>query len=111
MMVGSTCPWGTALGFFPMTGIQCRFGWGTLLAGALLVLPEMRPAWLGRQLGWVLRHGRAITQATSGLALLLCLFVTVSFNLSGPLVSADWGLYLTLVAALAVVWSSVRNAL
>jgi hypothetical protein len=109
MMIGSICPWATAFGFFPMNGLQCRFGWGTLLAGALLVLLETQPAWLGRQLGWAVRHGRELKLATSSLAILLCLFVIVGFSVNGPLLSTDWGLYFTLVAAIAVIWGSIQR--
>ncbi len=109
MMIGSVCPWATAFGFFPMNGLQCRFGWGTMLAGVLLVMLELQPAWLSRQLGWAVRHARAVQVATSALAILLCLFVILGFSVNGPLLSADWGLYLTLVAAVAVIWGSVRR--
>ena len=109
MMIGSICPWATAFGFFSLSGLQCRFGWGTLLAGGVLVVLEARPAWLGRQLGWAVRHARGLQLATSGLAVLMCLFVVLGLGASGPLMSTDWGLYLTLVAAVAVILAAVRR--
>ena len=48
MMIGSICPWATVFGFFPVNGLQCRFGWGTLLIGGLLVTLEAQPTWLSR---------------------------------------------------------------
>jgi hypothetical protein len=109
MMIGSICPWATAFGFFSLNGLQCRFGWGTLIAGGLLVMLEAQPVWLTRQLGWAVQHARQLELATAGLAVVLCLFVIVGFGVSGPLVSTDWGLYFTLVAAVAVILGAVRR--
>ncbi len=111
MMIGSLCPWAIVYGFFPVNGLQCRLGWGTLLAGGLLATLEVRPAWLGRRLGPVLRHERWVKLGITGLATALCLLVILGFDLGGgPLLQTDWGVYVTLLAAVAVVWATLRRA-
>jgi hypothetical protein len=107
MMNGSFWAWATALSFFPLNGLRCRFGWGTWLAGALLVISDAHPARPSRHFARTLRHERGVTSATGGLVILGCLFVIVS--VSGPLPSADWDLYLTLIAAVAAIWGSARR--
>ncbi len=109
MMIGSICPWATVFGFFPVNGLQCRFGWGTLLIGGLLVTLEAQPTWLGRPLAPVVRHERLVKLGASGVAIALCVLVILGFSGGGAVLQTDWGLYLTLIAAVAVVWATLRR--
>jgi hypothetical protein len=107
MMLGSACPWATVFGVLPLSGLQCRVGWGTLLAGALLAALEARPAWFSRQLGVLVRHERGVKVGVSALAVLLCVLVMLGVSGGGVLVQTDWGLYLTLLAAVAVIGATL----
>lgn len=111
MMLGSICPWAGALGLISLNGLQCRFGWVTLLAGGLLITLELRPLSTSHKLRWLSRYQRAFQLGMSSLSVVTCLLATWDCSAGGPLVQAEWGLYLTLVAAVVVVGSALRRTL
>ena len=107
IIIVSLCPWATAFGLLTVSGVQCRFGLGTLLAGILVVLLEVRPAWLARHAGWALRHARVIIVGLAALVTVLCGLVLVGLGTYGTFASADWGLYLTVLAAVVMGWAAL----
>ena len=103
MIVSSLCPWVSILGAIDLSGLQCRLGWATLLAGAGIVLVQQRPRWLADRAAWVLDRERLVCGLLATCAVVACLIILLGLGSVGPFMRANWGLYLSILASGAVI--------
>lgn len=103
LMLGSLTPWASFLGLAQASGLQVGFGWVTLLAGALAVTLALAPAWLRRRPGLWAQRARVLLGA-GVISALDCLLVILGASHSqyGPAIGPQWGVFLTLLAAIAL---------
>ena len=104
LMVGSLAPWANFLGLASASGLAVRFGWVTPLAGTAVLTIALDPAWLAR-LGWLSARRRRVLLTLGVVSIIDCLLVILGAAHSpyGAAIGPEWGVFLTLAAAIGVV--------
>lgn len=106
MIIGSMCPWATALGLVGVNGLQVHLGWVTLGAGLAIGALQITPAHVLARTGWVQRRLPLIELLLGAAGLLACLLVILGLSGYGVLISPAWGVYVTLIAAAVITWQT-----
>jgi hypothetical protein len=109
MVLFSLAPWASFAGIAVANGLQVGFGWITLICGAAATTIAMQP-------GWITRRARAGSRRTIGLyacgatGVLDCVLVIIATPDSqyGTLLAPQWGVYLTLLCAIALLAGTRR---
>jgi hypothetical protein len=104
LMVGSLAPWASVLGLASASGLAVGFGWLTLLAGTAVLTIALDLAWLAR-LGWLRACRRRVLLTLGVVSIIDCLLVILGAAHSqyGAAIGPEWGVFLTLAAAIGVV--------
>ncbi len=104
LMVGSLAPWASFLGLASASGLAVGFGWVTLLAGTAVLTIALDPAWLA-WLTWLCARRRRVLLTLGVVSIIDCLLVILGAAHSqyGAAVGPEWGVFLTLAAAIGVV--------
>ena len=109
MLLGSLCPWASALGLVAVSGLSLKLGWLTLAAGLSILLLHRNPGRL-QGIAAVQAHRRTLIRGAAGLSMLACLFVILGVSSAGyGLVEPSWGCFLTLLSAGAAFWAANRS--
>jgi hypothetical protein len=98
LMVGSLAPWASFL------GLAVGFGWVTLLSGTAVLTIALAPASLAR-LGWLSARRRRVLLTLGVVSIIDCVLVILGASHSqyGAAIGPEWGVFLTLAAAIGVV--------
>ncbi len=104
LIVGSLAPWASFLGLASASGLAVGFGWVTLLAGTAVLTIALDSAWLAR-LAWLRARRRRVLLTLGVVSIIDCLLVILGAAHSqyGAAVGPEWGVFLTLAAAIGVV--------
>jgi hypothetical protein len=101
LMVGSLAPWASFLGLASANGLAVGV---TLLAGAAVLTIALNPAWLAR-LGWLCARRRRVLLTLGVVSIIDCVLVILGAPQSryGAAIGPEWGVFLTLAAAIGFV--------
>jgi hypothetical protein len=104
LMVASLAPWASFLGLASASGLAVGFGWVTLLAGTAVLTIALDLAWLAR-LGWLRACHRRVLLTLGVVSIIDCVLVILGAAHSpyGAAIGPEWGVFLTLAAAIGVV--------
>jgi hypothetical protein len=99
MIVASLTPWANFLGLASASGLAVGFGWVTLLCGIVVLVLTRESSWLGRR-----ARRSTVLLGLGVLCVLDCVLVVLGAPHSqyGAAISPAWGVFLTLLAAIAV---------
>jgi hypothetical protein len=99
MIVGSLTPWANFLGFASASGLAVGFGWVALLCGIVVLVLTRESSSLGRR-----ARRSAVLLGLGVVCVLDCVLVILGAPHSqyGAAISPAWGVFLTLLGAIAV---------
>jgi hypothetical protein len=104
LMVASLAPWASFLALASASGLSVGFGWVTVLAGAVVLTIALDPAWLA-WLSWLRARRRRVLLTLGVVSIIDCVLVIpgASHSQYGAAIGPEWGVFLTLAAAISVV--------
>jgi hypothetical protein len=109
MVLFSLAPWASFEGIAVANGLAVGFGWITLICGAAAVTIAAQPRWIRRRAR--AGHRRKIGLYACGApGVLDCVLVILATPNSqyGTLLAPQWGVYLTLLCAIALLAGTRR---